>query len=175
MIEERTVGEHRPRLPLRRFSLAYQQEPPMTQPCSKPPSRIQFSIRLLLVATAAIAAAVGAVAAEPSLWSMIAMTALSVIFLTVPVIACFETVGRCRAVWVGVALSLGLAAAPTICMLASGISLMDEDTTIDWSSAAIDNIRYMDAGWWAFAPINGLIAVLIHWLFFERRPTEPAQ
>ncbi|HVX16295.1 MAG TPA: hypothetical protein VHC22_34230 [Pirellulales bacterium] len=63
------------------------------------PRRFQFSIRVMLVATASVAAVVGAMVAEPSPWSCLALGSLSVLFASVSIMTACMSTGRFRAFW----------------------------------------------------------------------------
>ncbi|HEV3340673.1 MAG TPA: hypothetical protein VG125_09960 [Pirellulales bacterium] len=75
------------------------------------PSRFQFSIRLLLIATAVIAAAVAAVAAEPTWQSCLALEFLSLVFASIAILAAFKSQGSLRVFWVAAAVPAGGGAA----------------------------------------------------------------
>ncbi|HVX15507.1 MAG TPA: hypothetical protein VHC22_30245 [Pirellulales bacterium] len=60
----------------------------------------QFSIRLLLIATAAIGAAVAAVAAETSWKSCLALEFLGILFASIAILAACKSHGALRVFWI---------------------------------------------------------------------------
>jgi|SRR5215469_89699 len=134
--------------------------------------RFQFSIRFLLVATAAVAAGVAAIRAfEPTAASILAINCLTVLFATAAILAVTQTSGKVRTFWIGTAIVLGPAAFFSV-----------EWVWSVWPHLGQASLSEL-AGWfedasqvwpfWCFAPINGLAAVFLHCLFAPR-PTPPS-
>ena len=140
-------------------------------------NRLQFSIRFLLVATLAVAAGVGAVRAAPSWQVALAMDALTAAFLTAAIIGTAQTRGASRAFWIG-----------TGVVLIAAFHGASENTRVvlsyliaypEWWDGVPPNVGgLMPSGiedgrflWvlWCAAPINGILAVLLYWLFATNR------
>ncbi len=111
----------------------------------------QFSIRFLLVLTAAVGIGVSTVReSREAAW---AMNCLTVLFATGAIVAVVQSPGKMRTFWIGTTFPLALAAF--------------------WAIAEIMDPQQYHTHlpcWkvWCLAPINGLFAVALHWLFTPR-------
>lgn len=134
--------------------------------------RLQFSIRLLLVATAAAAGGLAAVCAERSFQSAFAINGLTVAFATVAIVAVSRTRGSVQMFWVGTAVVLGMASY-LACWSSVWLCMCMEDGTDPSMGFTIQN-RFFWVLWCA-APINGLFAVVVDRLFAPRRDEKPPE
>jgi hypothetical protein len=121
-------------------------------------SRFQFSIRFLLVATAAVAAGAATAHAEPSKVTMLATQFLSLVFGTGAVIGVYQTTGAVRVFWIGTAIAL----CPAVFQSAHGPLFVFGDVG---GAMAYPSVWPL----WCVAPINGLVAILLYWLFASRK------
>lgn len=132
----------------------------MTEPsfAGKP----QFSIRTMLVATAAVAAAMAAYRAEHTWQGRLAINGLTVLSATLAILAAIQTSGKLRAFWVGSALVLIITAARAF----------EELDELGWFLSGAPNLQSETIAWmfWCAAPVNGLLAALLHWLIWPRPP-----
>lgn len=138
-------------------------------------SRLQFSIRFLLVATAVVAGALAALCAGPSWKASAALCGLSVAFPTATVIPSKHSTGRLHAFLIGTSIVFGLG--PILAVTVAGmtaviffeqfrngtVTMMEE---YDWYSPPF---KWCLSAIWCAAPINGVLAALVHWLFAPRR------
>jgi hypothetical protein len=121
--------------------------------------RFQFSIRFLLLATAAVAA----VCAEPLVASELATDCLNLLFATAAIFGVTQTNGKLRAFWIGTAVVLVPLAIPSVEeMRYAWPHLFSESKTLAHSC--------LEWPLWCAAPANGLFAVFLHWLFAPRKP-----
>ncbi|HVX15117.1 MAG TPA: hypothetical protein VHC22_28250 [Pirellulales bacterium] len=137
------------------------------------PQRVQFSLRLLLVATAVVAGATATVAAKPSLVSVISTLACAVLLFSVSTLAFMKTGGTPKAFWLGMAIPTGIAAVALV------VSTRDFVWVASYSSAlsaisdelarSRDADRLVAATAWCIAPINGALCAFIHWLIWPNR------
>ena len=131
--------------------------------------RFQFSIRLMLVVTAAVAAALAAVCAERSFQSAFAINGLTVAFTTAAIVAVIQTRARMQSFWAGTVVVL----VPTSILACwSSVWLwMCIEAGSDLLQSSHTQYRFL---WlfWCVAPINGLFAVVLNWLFAPR-PARP--
>lgn len=143
-------------------------------------SRFQFSIRFVLVATAAIAAGAAAVCAKPSWQSSLALGCLSVLFSTAGIVAAKQVDGHLQTFWIGTAVVLALG--PVFAMsfaawfgmlLSLGPTKSPKEFMEGYAWGA-PILKLVLPGIWCAAPVNGLVAVLVHSLF-ANRPNEPAE
>ena len=145
----------------------------MTEPIGGPPARFQFSIRLMLVATAAVAAAVGAVTAEPSWLSLAVLEFLTIFFAAASVIVLRQATGNWRTFLIGVVVGHCMAVVagghviPWFVPYQHGLNVSELE---DYAAGAAQSLRYILPAIWCAAPINGLLCVLIHWLIWPREP-----
>jgi hypothetical protein len=126
------------------------------------PSRFQFSIRLLLIVTAAVAAAVGAVVAEPSWQSCLALEFVAVLFASIAVVAAFKSKGVFRVFWVAAAVPTSAATGTYFVYgcLATASSMM-----IDPAEAlvmATSGLRVALPVLWCLSLANGLLCGLVY-------------
>lgn len=141
-------------------------------------SRFQFSIRFLLVATAAIGGVVAAVVARPSWRSSLALGCLSLLLSTAGVVAARRTDGPLQLFWIGTAAVLALG--PIFAASFGAWLAIIWNTPLGYEQAiggtALDQyvwgarvLRVVLPAIWCAAPINGLVAVFLNWLFAPRR------
>lgn len=132
----------------------------------------QFSIRFLLVATAAVAAGVAAFRLEPSLIAVVALDSVALFFATTAIVGVRQTVGRVQAFWMGTAFVLVLSAV-YVAMEASELPpfLLPADAFSpgEWGTGRVKNHRLVLGVFWSLAPINGLLAVALHCLFAPKK------
>ena len=131
-------------------------------------NRLQFSIRFLLAATVAVAAGAGVVRAEPSWQTALAIDALTTVFLTAAIIGIIQTNGGSRAFWIGTALVL-IPAFYGACKNA----LVALSYLVGFGSAWVPAVAVGDSFLWVLwcaAPANGLLALILNWLFANSRP-----
>lgn len=138
---------------------------------------LQFSVRSLMVATAAVAAAVAALVAEPSWASLAAMLELSTLFAALAVVFGVRSNGRAKVFWIGAAVPAGLAAIYACWQLGGVVygwidfqMLHEKPNHIHVGSARI-GLTVL----WCLAPINGLLCVVIHWLIWPKKPAPENQ
>jgi hypothetical protein len=138
-------------------------------------SRFQFSIRFLLVATAAIAAGTAAVCAKPSWPSSLALGCLSVLFSTAGIVAAKQASGNLQTFWIGTAVVLALGPVFAMSFAAWFGMLMSLGPSkppqefMEGHAWGAPLLKLVLPGLWCAAPINGLVAVLLHWLFAPNR------
>jgi hypothetical protein len=138
---------------------------------------LQFSIRLLLVATAAVAAAVGAVTAKPSWKSLVALECLTMFLATGSLIVLRQATGNRRTFWIGVTVGHSMAIVcgghviPWFMPYQHGLDVSQIE---DYAAGAAQSLRFILPAIWCAAPVNGLLCVVIHWLLWpgEPRPSE---
>jgi len=132
--------------------------------------RFQFSIRMLLVATAAVAVAVAAGRAQSSFQSAFVINGLTVAFNTAAIVAVMQTSGKVRTFWVGTAAVL----CPASCMAGlSSMALFFLITSASpYSPQGFGDNRFF---WllWCAALVNGLFAVIFHCLFRVKKLNRP--
>src|SRR5215469_13053637 len=144
----------------------------MKEPAGGPPARFQFSIRHFLIATAAFAAAVSVIAAPTSLANVAALELLAILFFSTSVIRSLASSGRLRDFWIGVSICVGLGAIistinlPLLIMFAADVP---SKTAADIDVAELTQVWILPA-LWCFAPINGLLCVLVHRLIWPKPP-----
>jgi hypothetical protein len=137
-------------------------------------TRPQFSIRLLLMATAGIAAALGAVTAPPG-WHTLPIILLAGIgYAAMSIIFAVMTKRRIRAFWIGFAVAAGLAA-----IVAAGVAvvrILEAVETNGWHDAGDSRLlqatRLAMAGLWCAGVVNGAFCAVVHRLVWPR-PKEP--
>jgi hypothetical protein len=136
----------------------------MTEPSGGPPARFQFSIRLMLVATAAVAAAMAAYRAEHSWQGRLAINGLTVFSATAAILGVIQTSGKLRAFWLGAAFVL----------IITAVRAFDELDQLGWFQSGAPILESESIAWmfWCASPVNGLLVLLLHWLFWPR-PPEP--
>jgi hypothetical protein len=140
-------------------------------------SRFQFSIRLMLVATAAVAAAFWVITSEPGWPSLMSLVFFAIAFATVSTIAAVCSGGRLRVFWVGASVMLivgALIAVAGVMWLPFSVgrpSLESYEFT-DRVLILSSFLRTSVAAFWLFAPFNGIICALVHWLFLRPTPQE---
>jgi len=132
--------------------------------------RFQFSIRFLLAATVAVAAAFGVARAEPSWQISLAMDALTALFLTAAIIGAIQTSGEARAFWIGtvvVLLSAFYGASENACVVLSYLVAYWDGVLPGVGGLMPSDVRGGGFLWvlWCAAPVNGLFAAFLHWLF----------
>jgi hypothetical protein len=124
--------------------------------------RFQFSIRFLLVATVAVAAGAAAIRAKPSVKSGMAIECLTLAFSTAAAVGAILTNRKSRTFWIGAALVLVPASflgAHNFMLYGACILLGTDPGTIGFVGEHHKWIL------WSAALLNGLFAVLLHWLF----------
>jgi hypothetical protein len=126
--------------------------------------RFQFSIRFLLVSTTVIAMAVAAARLKPSPGSVLFVAAFTAMYATAAVVGAVQHAGRLRAFCLGTAVILCPASAIAVFIATANLSNIVAGSG-NWSA--------MPAPWpiWCVAPVNGLFAVFLHWLFAPRKPS----
>ncbi len=123
----------------------------------------QFSIRFLLGLTAAIAAGVAAAAVRQSVDSIWAIDGVTLLYLTASVFGARLTNGKVQAFWIGAGLVFGIGA-----ISSAGMNLRSNGfVSIDSRFAEMH--RFSQLMLWYAAPINGIFAVALHWLFTPRQ------
>ncbi len=104
----------------------------------------QFSIRLLLVATTAVAAAVGVFVAEPSLVSLTAFMGLSIFYASFSFLLYTLSIGRFKMFWFGTAGPMVIAAVASVVFLAVGFwELPDDESPFAECDEVMYSIRAM--------------------------------
>jgi hypothetical protein len=128
-------------------------------------SRLQFSIRFLLVATVAVAVGVAAYRAEPTLKTVLAVNGLAVVYATGALVGAVLTTDKMRVFWVGASAMLiyGVAIAGLSTWQVSHLSF---DASLPRAFAGPSRHLFLI---WCVAPINGLFAVFLHWIFSPHR------
>ncbi|HWB10316.1 MAG TPA: hypothetical protein VG826_13885 [Pirellulales bacterium] len=141
---------------------------------TQPPARFQFSIRLMLVATAAVAMGAGAVTTPLGWHSLPVLLLLGIAFASIAVMGAVSTQGRPRAFWIGFALAAGLAAILATAMVFGVIiDLVESDRWDEFgSSRLIKATRLSMSVLWCAGLLNGFFCVLVHRLIWPR-PPEP--
>lgn len=133
-------------------------------------ARFQFSIRLLLVATAAVAGAVAAISAEPSWQSLAGLECLTMFFATASVVAMRRTCGKVQTFWIGSAVGFSVAVVcaghvlPWFVPYQKGVDVAE---LRDYSAGAAQSLRLVLPAIWCMALVNGILAVLLQWFFFD--------
>ncbi|HEV3344775.1 MAG TPA: hypothetical protein VG125_30645 [Pirellulales bacterium] len=125
--------------------------------------RFQFSIRFLLVATVAVAVGLAGYRAEHSWQGRLAMQVLTWLLATASILGVVQTSGRPKAFWIGTAFMLCIAA----------VHATEETSLLFlYHSNGLTLLRTESAAWafWCAAPVNGLFAVFLDWLFSPRKP-----
>lgn len=130
--------------------------------------RFQFSIRLMLVATALIAVGAWVFTWEPSAPALIAMPAIVTSLVTLSAFACCSTTGKAKVFWFGftIPVAIGILAATSEA----------QASLYAWHQRAFENmlplqcvvVRDTLLGCLAFAPINGVVCALVHWAIWTR-------
>ena len=126
------------------------------------PCGFQFSIRLLLLATAAIAAAVAAASAEPSWQSCIALEFLAVLFASVAVMAACRSRGAFRVFWIAAAVPASGAAATYFiygCIAGMSSMMMDPDETL---VMILGGLRLALPVVWCISLANGALCSIVY-------------
>lgn len=146
----------------------------MTEQSSGPRGHFQFSIRTLLVVTAAVAAVFWVITSEPGWQSFMSLVFLAIMFATVAIIVAVLTHGRLRVFWAGASAMLvsgGLVALTGVLWLqfATGRPSVEGYEFTEKLLLLSSFLKPSVAVFWLFAPLNGLVCALIHWLFFEQR------
>jgi len=104
-----------------------------TPPIPHSSSCFQFSIRQLLIATAAIAAALAAASAEASWQSCLALEFLGILFASIAIIAAFKSHGAFRVFWIAAAVPASGGAAVYLvygCIAGMSSIMMAPDETL---------------------------------------------
>jgi hypothetical protein len=136
-----------------------------------PPAGFQFSIRLLLTATAAIAAAIAAVVAEPTWQSCLALEFLGVFFASIAVIAAFKSHGTLRVFWIAAAVpATGGAATYFVygCLAGASSMMMEPGDTL---MMVVGGVRIALPVLWCMSLANGLLCGLVSWAVWPGRGT----
>jgi hypothetical protein len=134
--------------------------------------RFQFSIRVVLGMTAAIGTAIGAVVAEPSWQSLIALEGVSLFFSAFAVIAALRTKRSVQAFWIGNSIAfcaatiLATSDLPSFLLRVYLLNGKLEQADLHFAAAA-QCVQFMLAAFWCAAPANGLLAAVAHRLFFD--------
>lgn len=134
--------------------------------------RLQFSIRMMLVATGVVAAAVGAVTAQPSWRSLIALECLTLLLATASVIALRQAAGNWRTFWMGATMAHAMAficAGHVIPWFVPYQHGLDVAEIKDYAAGAAQSLRYILPVIWCAAPLNGVLAVFLQRLFAPRQ------
>ena len=133
--------------------------------------RTQFSIRVLLVITAAVAASLNVAVPPSSLAKMVALEALAVLFASISTTLALASPGALCGFWIGVSICAGLAA-----MLATvNLPLLVMVAKDEASRAVCDfGMAELTQSWvvpalWCLAPVNGLLCVFVRWLASPRQ------
>ncbi|HWB13511.1 MAG TPA: hypothetical protein VG826_30075 [Pirellulales bacterium] len=132
------------------------------------PSRFQFSIRLLLVVTAAIAAAVAAVAAEPAWQSCLALEFLAMLFASIAVIAATKSHGAFRVFWIAVAVPASGGAATYFvygCLAGASAMMLDPGDAL---VMVLGGVRVALPAIWCLSLANGFVCGLVCWAVWPR-------
>ena len=137
-------------------------------------SRFQISLRGLLGGTAAIAAAVGALAAEPSRLSGVAVLLLACAFPAAFAAGVVSSRGAWRAFCAGAILPAGIGFYLTSAHFYGIVSLEQVPLIFEAARDAMVNasLRSLVALYWTAMLIMGLMAAGFHWLFAARGPEE---
>ena len=128
------------------------------------PGRIQFSIRLLLLATAAIAAAFAAASPEPTWQSCVALEFLAIVFASIAVTAALKSRGGARVFWFAAAApALGAATTHLVfaCIATASASFTEpEDSLLMVASGLRVSLPVI----WCLSLANGFVCCLVHGL-----------
>lgn len=124
-------------------------------------SRLQFSIRLIFLVTAAVAVIAWAATAPSSRSTFLGLTAMSLAFCSVSIALCAATTRKVRSFWVGVSTvtAFGVLWAST-----SYFQLRVSPGVPFQSSFLRDGLFQI----WCFAPISGLVCAIVHWVVWPR-------
>jgi hypothetical protein len=129
--------------------------------------RFQFSIRFLLVATVAVAAGAAAVRLEPSRQATFVVAFVTAFFTTSATVGAAKTRGPLRVFWLGAFVWLGVVTILAAIHLSS--ALINE-------SVGMPTELYIAPGkfaaLWVAAPLNGVCAAFLYWLFSPRRESD---
>ena len=140
---------------------------------SQPRGGFQFSIRLMLIATAAIAAAIAAVLAEPSWQSCLALEFLGFFFASIAIVAAIKSRGALRVFWAAAAVPAAGGTAPSfiygLLAASTASSFADPDEAFMMITSGL---RLTFPVLWCFCLANGLLCGLIYELLWSR-PPEP--
>ncbi|HVX15350.1 MAG TPA: hypothetical protein VHC22_29440 [Pirellulales bacterium] len=125
----------------------------------------RFSIRHLLVATAAVAAGFAAVRIEPTWKSSLAMDCLTVVFATIALVGVLHGM---RPFWIGTAAMLCFG------LIVAALSLWQVSAFLSYEnghqrSELVATNRCLLVVWCA-SPVNGLLAASLRWLIWPRSP-----
>ena len=137
--------------------------------------RFQFSIRLMLAVTAIFAIVAWAATWGPSVASVIAMPAIAAFFASICAVAYFGAVGRAKAFWLGATLPMAVGAFAASSEAQSLAWSWIQQTPADFDGdlpLLYDGARFVMFGYLAFAPLNGLLCALVHWLIWPKQPEE---
>ena len=122
--------------------------------------RFQFSIRFVLLATAAVAAGAAAIRTDPSWQSTLAIDCVTVLYATGALIGISQARGKMRSFWIGTSLVLTVAA----------IHAIDGITRLLTPQYSTGILLFHWVMWkvWCAALVNGVVAVFIHWVCAPR-------
>ncbi|HWB08200.1 MAG TPA: hypothetical protein VG826_03205 [Pirellulales bacterium] len=118
------------------------------------------------MATIAVAAGVTAYRADPSVETTVAMDCLTVPFFTCAVVGVVYTRDWLRAFWIGVSLALRIAT--IIAALSLWTIIMYYGSAMPYSFSMPGRF----AAVWCAAPVNGVFAIFLHWVFSPPRGVE---
>jgi hypothetical protein len=127
----------------------------------------QFPIRLLLVATAAVAVAVWTFVAKPSPESIVATDLVGILTASICVLASLQSTNQLRVFWLGAAMSATVGAVVAIQELNPIVYFlyMPIDSELE---VIARRIRISLLAAWCLAPSNGVLCVFVHWLVWPR-------
>lgn len=138
-------------------------------------ARFQFSIRTILVATAAVAGAVAATNVKSGLVAVLAWGSIASFLCSLATIAATMTSGRLRAFWIGAAIPATAAVvfAVHVCSSIMVDSLSYDSLDVDMEPYFRLCLLELRAGLpivWCVALTNGAACVFAHWLIWQKPP-----
>ena len=134
--------------------------------------RLQSSIRIILAATAAVGAVLAAAVAKPSFQAAFAINGLTMGLATGAIVAVIETKGRLQAFWAGTAVVLVYAL--VIAGWSSHLFYIHIATGLAYPVNFYGDSHFLWC-FWCVAPINGLFAMVLDWLFTAPNAAEVAR
>jgi uncharacterized membrane protein len=128
-------------------------------------AKFQFSIRFLLLLSAVVGLTVASYLWRPSMYSLAARGALTVIIASLLIVASIFSMGAKRAFLIGAAVPPVLAA--FVCALVAlqlAVAYRSLGASVDQQIEQVANILRFNVAYWCFAPVNGAICALAYWL-----------
>ncbi|HVX15185.1 MAG TPA: hypothetical protein VHC22_28590 [Pirellulales bacterium] len=107
--------------------------------------------------------------AQPPWQSCVALLLVGIVFSTVSLVASVQAAGKARSFWVGASIPCAIALLTTFLVPLWFFEFAQFGFEFRGTPNALHLLQYADMGFWCFAPINGLLAVGIHSLFWPRQ------